>query len=99
VAEAMEVKMQGHITKQFRIFDDEKAELIAQLKELEAVAGDYKKVKREYDMRSMFTKWLFISKIRSIRMLGDLQAKAEAATEVEKQIADRELSLYLSQNP
>lgn len=29
VAEAMEVKMQGQINKQFRIFDDEKAELIA----------------------------------------------------------------------
>ena len=99
VAEAMDVKMQGQITKQFRIFDDEKAELIAQIKELEAVAGDYKKVKREYDMKSVFTKWLFISKIRSIRMLGDLQQKADAATVVEKQIADRELSLYLSQNP
>ena len=50
-------------------------------------------------MRMLFTKWLFIAKIRSIRMLGDMQAKAEAATEVEKQVADREISLYLSQNP
>ena len=32
-------------------------------------------------------------------MLGDMQAKAEAATEVEKQVADREINLYLSQNP
>jgi len=50
-------------------------------------------------MRMLFTKWLFIAKIRSIRMLGDMQAKAEAATEVEKQVADREINLYLSQNP
>jgi hypothetical protein len=50
-------------------------------------------------MRMLFTKWLFIAKIRSIRMLGDMQVKADAATEVEKQVADRELNLYLSQNP
>ena len=50
-------------------------------------------------MKSVFTKWLFISKIRSIRMLGDIQAKADMATVVEKEIADRELNLYLSQNP
>ena len=46
--------------------------MLAYIKELETVAGDYKKVKREYDMRMLFTKWLFISKIRTIRMLGDL---------------------------
>lgn len=99
VADAMEVKMQGQIAKQFRIFDDERAELYAQLKELEVVAGDYKKVKREYDMKMVFTKWLFIAKIRSIRCLAEIDQKAEAATEVEKQIADRELNLFLSKNP
>jgi len=39
---------------------------------LELAAGDYKKVKREYDLRSVMTKWLFIAKIRTIRQLGDM---------------------------
>ncbi len=70
--EAMQVKSQALIDKQFRIFDDEKAELYAQIRELEAATGNYKNIKKEYEMRSVFTKWLFISKIRSIRSLSEL---------------------------
>jgi hypothetical protein len=50
-------------------------------------------------MKAVFTKWLFISKIRSIRMLGDIEERAVAATDVEKKVAERELNLYLSKNP
>jgi len=50
-------------------------------------------------MRSVFTKWLFIAKIRSIRSLAELSAKAEAAANVEKEVADREFNLFLQKNP
>lgn len=46
-----------------------------------------------------FTKWLFISKLRSIRSLADINQKAEAAATLEKQIADRDLKLYMHKNP
>jgi hypothetical protein len=78
VAEAMEVKLQAQLVKQFRIFDDEKAELWAQIRELEVAAGDYKKIKEEYEKRTAITKWLFIAKIRSIRTLADQSKKVEA---------------------
>ena len=45
------------------------------------------------------TKWLFVAKIRTIRQLGDTNQKAEAASQVEKMVSERELSLFLSRNP
>ena len=45
------------------------------------------------------TKWLFVAKIRTIRQLGDINQKAEAASQVEKMVSERELSLFLSRNP
>jgi hypothetical protein len=41
VSQAMEVKLQGQLAKQFRIYDNEKAELYQQIRELEAAAGNY----------------------------------------------------------
>ncbi len=32
-------------------------------------------------------------------MLGDIEERAVAATDVEKKVAERELNLYLSKNP
>lgn len=99
IAGAMELKMQGQMTKQFRIFDDEKADFYAQIKELEAAAGNYKQIKLDYQKEIFFTKWMFISKIRSIRSLADMNQRAESAGTLEKQIADRDLKLFLHKNP
>lgn len=51
ITEAMEVKQQGQLAAQFRKFDEEKVELFEQLKELDKAAGNYKNIKKEYDMR------------------------------------------------
>lgn len=96
---AMDVKLQAQLVKQFRIFDNEKQEIYAQLRELELAAGDFKQAKRDFDLRSAMTKWLFVAKIRTIRMLGDMNQKAEMATQAEKTINERELSLFLHRNP
>jgi hypothetical protein len=41
VTQAMNVKLQGQLDKQFRIYDNEKAELYLQIRELEKAAGNY----------------------------------------------------------
>ena len=38
----------------------------------------------------LFTRWMFIAKIRSIRALGTTELKVQAATEAEKQMHDRD---------
>lgn len=43
------------------------------MKELEAAAGNYQEIKKEFDMRTVFTKWLYIAKLRSIRSLATVQ--------------------------
>ena len=45
------------------------------------------------------TKWLFVSKLRTIRLQGDINLKAEMAGNIEKKINERELSLFLHRNP
>ncbi len=89
ITEAMEVKNQGQLAAQFRKFDEEKAELFDQIRELEAAAGNYKNIKKDYDIRMLFTKWLFIAKIRSIKALGDFNEKAQAAHDTEKSMHER----------
>eukprot|EP00347_Sterkiella_histriomuscorum_P012889 403366830 len=99
ITEAMDVKCQGMLAAQFRKFDEEKAEFFEQIRELEQVAGDYKKVKRDFDMNLMFTKWLYIAKIRSIKSLGNFELKAAAANEAERQMHERDFQLQLAKNP
>ncbi|TNV85928.1 hypothetical protein FGO68_gene4281 [Halteria grandinella] len=99
ISEAMEVRMQGQLAKQFRIFDDEKAELFLQIRELEAATGNFKTIKQDYDLRTFFTKWLYIAKLRTIKSQADYQQKAEMAANVEKQEQDRDLHHYLRKNP
>ena len=47
-------------------------------------------------MKMCFTKWLFISKIRSIKSLGNYDEKAKAASETEKQMHEREYNQMLA---
>lgn len=35
-----------------------------QIRELEAAAGNYKQIKTDYELRAIFTKWLFVAKVR-----------------------------------
>lgn len=64
------------IAAQFRKFDEEKAELFEQIRELEKASSDYKSVKNLYDQKLFFTWWLFTAKLRSIKFLGSFEEKA-----------------------
>lgn len=87
------------MAKQFRVYDNEKADLYSQIRELEAAAGNYQQIKTDYELRAIFTKWLFISKVRKLRSISEAQARFEMATQVEKQESERQLNLFIAQNP
>lgn len=63
------------------------------MRELEKAAGNYKNIKKDYDLRMCFTKWLFIAKIRSIKSLTTFEEKSVAAMETEKNLHDREFRI------
>ena len=79
------------------MFDEERTDYFQQIKELEAASGNYQQIKKEFDMRTVFTKWLYVAKLRTIRSLD--QGKAQATVTAEKQAADREFTLFLHKNP
>ena len=41
--------------------------MFLQIRELEAATGNYKNIKQEYDLRTFFTKWLYVAKLRTIK--------------------------------
>ena len=87
------------LAAQFRKFDEEKAEFYEQIRELEQATGDYKKIKREFDLSLMFTKWLFVAKIRSIKSIVSFEERSKAAGDAEKQMHEREFQIQLAKNP
>ena len=99
ITEAMEVKCQGMLAAQFRKFDEEKAEFYEQIRELEKATGDYKNIKKEYDLNMLFTRWLFLAKLRSIRSLNSPEERFHAASEAEKFMHERDFQLHLAKNP
>ena len=66
IADAAEFKVQQQLAVQYKLFDEEKQELFAEMKVLREGAAKYTEFCEKFEKHLFWYKWLFLSKVKYI---------------------------------
>jgi len=77
---------------QYKLFDEEKQELFAEMKVLREGAAKYTEFCEKFEKHLFWYKWLFLSKVKYIQEGKDFIEIAERAKFVEKDFFNREMA-------
>ena len=95
IKEAADFKLQTELGALTKVFDEEKQEIYSEMAILRANAEKYEMMKEAFEKHLFWYKWLFISKVRSLKVKiedEEPEKRMASARIVEQEFFDREMA-------